>query len=99
MSDREVRAAIEQMEAWLGDPSWEPDPLQLEDWNLYFQGAMARAEKAAGWHDLMTRAHILGPRLEALTAGFIRQRDALKIELELQGNGARALKGYGAGLR
>ena len=46
MSDARVLTAIEQMEAWLGDQNWEPDPQALGQWNADFQAALAQAEKA-----------------------------------------------------
>ena len=99
MSDPKVRAAIEQMEAWMGDPNWEPDPGQLEAWNKEYQTAVSQAEKGAGWPELVERAHALGRRLEPRLAQMVRLRDELKAELEAQERGNRALLGYGASTR
>ena len=43
MSDDRVRAAIEQMEAWLADLTWQPDPEVLAQWNAELQAALAQA--------------------------------------------------------
>jgi hypothetical protein len=99
MSDARVRAAIEQMEAWIGDPNWEPDPVLLETWNTAYQSAVANAEKGEGWSDLVARAHVLGKELEPRIAHLVRLRDQVKAELDAQGRGNRALIGYGASTR
>jgi hypothetical protein len=82
MSEGRVRATIEQMEAWLADPGWEPDAEALARWNAEFQGALAQKGKGPGWLDLVARAHA-----------------QVRVELETQVRGNRALKGYGAGRR
>ena len=99
MSDEEVRAAIDQMEAWIADPTWEPDPEALIQWNAGFHVAVAHAEKADGWPDLVTRAHNLGPQIEARTMHLILLRDGVRAELDALESGNRALKGYGANSR
>lgn len=96
MSDERVRAAIEQMETWLAEPNWDPDPEALTQWNADFTLALAQAEKAAGWPDLVARAHAVGQRLEARTILEAQARDKVKAELEAQERGSRALKGYRA---
>jgi hypothetical protein len=97
MNVQRVRAAIEQMEAWLADPNWQPEPGALAQWNTEFQGALARAEKGPGWSDLISRAQAAGQLLEARSAVLAETRDRLRAELEAQERGTRALKGYGAG--
>lgn len=99
MSDQKVRAAIEQMEAWMGDPNWEPDPGLLETWNKEYQAAVAQAEKGTGWPELAERARALGKRLEPRLAQMVRLRDEIRAELEAQERGNRALIGYGASTR
>jgi hypothetical protein len=99
MNDLRVRAAIEQMEAWLADPDWRPEAEVLALWNTEFQGALAQAEKASGWPDLIRRAHVAGQLLEARSVQMAEARDQVRIELEAQERGTRALKGYGAGTR
>jgi hypothetical protein len=95
MSDAQVRAAIDQMEAWLGDSNWEPDAEALARWNAEFQKALVRAEKAPGWPDLIARAHAAGQLLEARAAVVAEARDQVRAEIETLGRGNRALKGYG----
>jgi hypothetical protein len=99
MSDREVCASIEQMEAWLADPAWDPDGDALAEWNQAFLAAVATAERGPGWEELMIRAHALPKELERRTAQLEVRRDALKRELDGQAVGTRALKGYGASIR
>lgn len=99
MSDEAVRQAVAQMEAWLDDSAWEPDAQVLAAWEDEFQAAMAQAEKASGWEDLVARAHAAGRRLEDRAAALAEDCKRLKAELEAQGRGTRALKGYGASVR
>jgi hypothetical protein len=63
MSDARVRAAIEQMEAWLDDPVWEPDAEVLAAWDAEFNAALVAAERAEGWTGLTDRAHAAGKLL------------------------------------
>lgn len=99
MSDGRVQAAIEQMEAWVADLDWEPDPEALDRWNAGLQQALAQAEKAAGWPDLVERAHAASRVLDARIAVLIEEREQVRIELVAQERGNRALKGYGASTR
>ena len=99
MSDGQVRAALEQMEAWLKDLDWEPDVDTLAAWDEGFKEALAGAEKGPGWSALMNRAHEAGRQLEARTVPFVETRDLLKHRLEAQDKGGRALRGYGASAR
>jgi hypothetical protein len=99
MSDLRVRAALEQMEAWLADPSWNPDPEALALWNAEFQAALAQAEKGSGWQGLIARAHVAGQLLEARCVLVAAAQDQVRAELEAQERGTRALKGYGATTR
>jgi hypothetical protein len=99
MSDGKVRAAIEQMEAWMADPAWSPDAAALARWNAGFLAAMAEAGKSAGWADLMARAHAAGRELEARTARMAQTQEGVRAELKAQERGNRALRGYGASAR
>jgi hypothetical protein len=99
MSDARVRTALEQMEAWLADPQWEPDADGLAQWHAEFREALAHAEKATGWPSLIDRAHAAGQALEDRTAPLAEERDRLKAMLEGQGRGVQALKSYGASTR
>jgi hypothetical protein len=99
MSAGRIRAAIEQMEAWLADPNWEPEPEALAHWNAEFQGALTQAEKGPDWPTLTARAHAAGKLMGTRLASVVAARDRVKTELEAQVRGNRALKGYGAGRR
>lgn len=99
MKDGGLRASIEQMEAWVADPTWEPDPERLAQWDVDFQAALARAEKGPDWPNLMARAHAAGRELEARTVKFAQLRDQMKAELDAQERGNRALMGYRASIR
>jgi hypothetical protein len=99
MSDGRVRAAIEQMEAWLADPTWAPDPEALARLNTEFQSALAQAERAPGWADLITRAHAAGQVMATRAERLAEVRDQVKTELEALGRGNRALRGYGTSSR
>jgi hypothetical protein len=99
MSDGGLRASIDQMEVWVADPSWEPDPEALVRWDADFQTALAQEEKGPDWLDLMARAHAVGHRLQARTVQFAQVRDELRAQLDAQERGNRALKGYRASVR
>jgi hypothetical protein len=94
MSDRQLIVAIEQMEAWLANPTWEPDAEALIRWNEVFQAAAAHPEKGEGWSDLVARAHAAGHALDARVVEFVQLRDRLKAALDTQEQGNRALRGY-----
>lgn len=99
MSDAGVLAAIECMEAWIRDSAPMPDPDVLAEWNREFQAAVAAAEHGPEWTNLVARAHTLGGRIQGRTALVAAERDALRLELDAQARGDRALKGYGAATR
>ncbi len=99
MSDARVRVAIEQMEAWLADPGWDPEPEALAQWDAEFKAALAAASRGEGWPVLTERAHAAGKLLEARLAVAVEALNQVRMELETQGRGNRALKGYGAGAR
>lgn len=99
MSDARVRAAIEQMEAWLADLTWEPDPEALEQWNTEFNAALAQAQRVGEWPDLVARGHAASQMLEARIVRLREAQDLVKSELAAQERGSRALKGYGVNVR
>ncbi len=99
MSDGRVRAAIERMEVWLDDPAWMPNADELAPWEDEFQAAQLCAERAEGWMELVARAHAAARRLEERLLVVAAERDRLRIEVEAQERGNRALRGYGAGTR
>ena len=99
MSDARVRAAVEQMEAWLADPDWEPEAKALARWDAEFKAALVAADRGEGWPALAERAHAAGILLESRLALAVEALDQMRMEIESQGRGNRALKGYGAGTR
>lgn len=99
MSDARVRAALEQMEAWLQNPGSMPGPEGLADWNAELRSAVAEAGRGAGWEDLVQRAQALAPRLEGRVSALALERDEVRREMGVQARGERALKGYGATTR
>ncbi len=99
MSNEGLRASIEQMEAWVADPSWVPEADALARWHTDFQAALSQAEKGHDWADLMAKAHAVGQQLDSLAVRFAGFRDEMKAELEAYERGDRALKGYRASAR
>ena len=96
MSDAGVLRAIERMESWMRDPETAPAADELAAWNRELQSAADGAERGPGWPDLVARAHALGASVTGWAAELAVQRDQLRIELNVQERGDRALKGYGA---
>lgn len=94
MSTFAVQQALDQMEAWLADPEWDPDPDALAVWDEGFKSAMKETEGAPDRVPLIERSHRLGKALEARTSRFVEIRDALRVELDAQNLGNRALRGY-----
>ena len=99
MSDAEVCAAIEALEAWVADAAAPLEPAFLADWNGRFQAAVATAERGAGWEGLLARAHRLAGQVALRQAAAEEQREAIRTELRQQEQGSRALRGYGASTR
>ena len=96
MSDSQVRRSIEQMEAWLDDPSWEPEATALSAWQDAFDAAAAGAERSEDWPALVQRAHEVGRRLDLRAQEVAAEAERLRLRLESQDRGVRALKGYGS---
>jgi hypothetical protein len=99
MSDARVLAFIERMESWIGDPDLVIEPELLAEWNRDFSEALATAERGPGWPQLVARAHALGDRVQGRAVVLSQERDLLRVELDAQAQGDRALKGYGASAR
>ncbi len=99
MSQGVLLASIEQMEAWVADPAWEPASEALARWHADFQAALAQAEKGPDWPELLARAHAAGRQLEIRTMKFAKLRDEMKAELNAYERGDRALRGYRASAR
>lgn len=99
MSDSLVLRSLERMEAWLDDPSWEPEAALLDAWQSDFDAAVAGAERSEGWMSLVHRAHEAGRRLESRMQEVAAEAERLRRRLESQDRGVRALKGYGAAIQ
>ncbi len=99
MTNLAFRAALEQMEAWLGDPDWVPDPDALASWNASFQEALAAVEKDAGWETLRARAHAAGRELEHRVEQMTTDQKVRRTGLLALERGGRALRGYGSTMR
>lgn len=96
MSDQEVSLALDDLERLLGQGE-APDPDALAQWQGRFAASLAQAERGEGWAALVARAKELALRLEARALALTAEREALRRELDLQAQGARALKGYRPG--
>ncbi len=94
-----LRDAIEQMEAWLADMTWDPDPEALAQWELEFRAALAEYKKGSGAIDMIDRAHSAGKLLDARIRSMEDLLVQMRTGLEAQGLGNRALRGYGASTR
>jgi flagellar hook-associated protein FlgK len=99
MTGGDFRAALEQMEAWIADPNWDPDPQALAQWNAGLAEAMEQAKGTAEWSALVARAQLLGRQLEDHAARLEQLKEKVKAELEAIECGGRALRGYGARTR
>ena len=99
MSDREVQAALEALEARCAGVGVPLDPAFLAGWNSQFQAAVASAERGPGWEALVARAHQLAGQVALRQADAETQREAIRAELRQQEQGARALRGYGSSTR
>jgi len=99
MSADRLRLAIEQMEAWLADTTWEPVPEALAEWEFEFRAALVDFKKGSGSMDLIDRAHTAGKLLEARIPSLEDLLDQMRTGLEAQERGSRALRGYGANTR
>jgi hypothetical protein len=99
MSDAAVLQEIERMESWMRDPQNLPGPEDIAEWNRAFERALASAERGPGWSALMVRSRALGSQVNERSAALASQRDQVRVELDTQERGGRALKGYGATVR
>ncbi len=92
MSDREVVFALDALEQLLQGDFLEPDAIAA--WRGGFDQAVLSATRGPEWAAIVARAHALAKNLDARTEALVAQRELLRRELDLQGQGARALKGY-----
>jgi hypothetical protein len=99
MSDEAVLNAIRVLEAWLKAPDVPLDGATLEVWHRDFNAALAGAVKGPGWQELVARGHRLAEQVERHSDAVEAQRDAIRLELQGQVQGSRALKGYESSIR
>lgn len=92
MSDQEVVLALDALEQLLQGELLEPEAISA--WREGFDLAVHTASRGPDWAGVVTRAHALSKKLDARTGALVEQRELLRKELNLQGQGARALKGY-----
>lgn len=55
---------------------------------------MATAERGKGWPAIEARIHDLPRKLQAVVQALSVEQDGLRKQMQLQAQGARALKGY-----
>lgn len=92
MSGQDLSALLDELELLLGAD--EPEGPAIADWHDRFRAAVAIAERGADWPELVARCHRLALRLDQAAAHLSVEREGIRRELDLQGQGARALKGY-----
>ena len=74
--------------------SEDPDAEALAASHQAFEAALATANRGEGWTDITSRAHNLSDRLNTAVLALSKKREAIRQELGLQAQGARALRGY-----
>ena len=99
MSAPALTELLARMEGWLSRPAGLPDPDELGRWNADLQAALASEARGADWSALVARAQALGAQVTRKAEAVAQARDAIRAELEAQGKGDRALRGYGAAAR
>lgn len=92
MSDQALSLLLDELEQLLQQDA--PDGEALASWRARFDAALPEAERGPGWEQLVARCRTLAARLDAAANALSQQRDALRREMEMQDQGARALKGY-----
>lgn len=95
MSDLDLVRLLDELERLLDQGEVEGEV--LADWRPRFEAALATAERGPGWPETVARAHALGRRLDLEADRLSVERDRIRQELDLQGHGSRALKGYRPG--
>lgn len=94
MSDRDLARILDEMEEMLRQEPFPEAPEAIEAWRLRFADAVASADRGPEWEALAKRARELGKRVEILLEELSRKRDALRLELDHQAQGSRALRAY-----
>jgi hypothetical protein len=92
VSDLHLNGILDDLETLL--QSDEVDGEAIAAWRQRFDAAVATAERGPGWPEIVTRSRTLATRLDQAADRLSLERDRIRRELELQGQGARALKGY-----
>ena len=92
MSDRDLDALLNELERMLQEGT--ADGEVLAGWQARFDNALATAERGDGWPGILERSRSLAGRLDREADRLTQERERLRRELEFQGQGARALKGY-----
>lgn len=92
MSDRDVTEAWTPWSRCSRGRVWNRRPVAA--WQASFDQALGNATRGPGWPGIAARAHHWRAVSVAGTQALVEQRDRLRTELNLQGQGARALKGY-----
>lgn len=94
MSDQDLARILDEMDRMLGQRPFPEDPEAIEAWRLRFAQAVASAEHGPDWERLALRARDLGKRVESLLDDLNRERERLRLELDHQAQGSRALRAY-----
>ncbi|HJV90394.1 MAG TPA: hypothetical protein VJ623_08830 [Holophagaceae bacterium] len=92
MSDLDLVTLLDELEARLGGEGVEGEALAA--WRARFDEALAGVDRGPEWSAIVARCHALAQRLNEEADRLSLERDRLRKELDLQADGARALKGY-----
>ena len=92
MSDLDLIRCLDELEQVLEGNALEPEDIAA--WQARFDAACAEADRGTGWVGIVNRAHALATRIDMRTGALVEQRDQIRKELDLQAQGARALRGY-----
>lgn len=94
MSDRDLALVLDEMERMLEEQPFPEDPEAIEAWRLRFAEAVASADRGPEWESLAVRARDLGRKVEHLLEHLNHKRESLRLELDHQAQGSRALRAY-----
>lgn len=92
MSDLDVQDLLDELERMLQEG--DIDGEALANWRARLDGAVGSADRGAEWPRILQRSRALAARLDREADKLTIERERLRRELEFQGQGARALKGY-----
>jgi hypothetical protein len=94
MTDQEVLAVLDRLEALLATPTEIPNGAAVADWHAAFQGCVARAERGPRWPEVQARARVLRRLLNRRMALIRAAQAERKRELAKVATGRRALNAY-----